>query len=150
MTIKTDIDQHIKEAMKAKDKERLATLRQLKSALQNEQINAKDPLTADEELTVVNREVKQTKEELEGYQKAEGDYAAVISKLEKRLEELSRYLPAQLSEAEVEAAIREVITETGAAGPSDKGAVLKVIMPRLKGKADGKFINQTVARLLGQ
>ncbi|WP_162287834.1 GatB/YqeY domain-containing protein [Indiicoccus explosivorum] len=150
MTIKSDIDQHIKEAMKAKDKERLATLRQLKSALQNEEINSKGPLSADEEVTVVSREVKQTKEELEGYQKAEGDYAAVIDKLEKRLTELSRYLPEQMSEAEVEAAVREVITETGATGPSDKGAVLKVIMPKLKGKADGKFINETVSRLLKQ
>lgn len=148
MTLKTTINEEITKAMKAKDTERLASLREVKSAIQNEEISLKRELTDDEELTIVNRTVKQTKEELEGYQKAPGDYQRFIDKLENRLEELHKYLPQQLTNEEVEAIVQEAITATGATGKTDMGKVMGVVMPKLKGKTDGKFISQTVTKLL--
>ena len=152
MTLKEQLATEIKDAMKSKaanKAEKLATLRGLKSTLQNEEIKLQqDNLTAEQELIVVSREVKQTKEELEGFKKATGDYTETILKLKNRIEELTRFLPKQLSAAEVEQVIQEVIISVGATGKADMGKVMGAVMPKLKGKADGKLINQTVAKLL--
>lgn len=148
MTLKNAVSEAIKRAMKEKDKETLASLRQLKSTIQNEEIKLQKELTEDEELTIVTREVKQTKEELEGYQKATGDYGAFIDKLENRIEVLQTYLPKQLTAEEVAEVVQAAITEVGASSKADMGKVMGVIMPKLKGKADGKLINQTVGKLL--
>ena len=148
MTLIENIDEKLIVAIKAKDKDRLTTLRQLKAVLQNEEILLKRELTKEEEITVVSREVKQTKEELEGFQKATGDYSETIGRIEKRLDELQKFLPTQLTNEEVEEIVKETIASVGANGKGDMGKVMGAVMPRLKGKADGKVINQTVVRLL--
>ena len=148
MTLIENINEKLIVAIKAKDKDRLTTLRQLKAVLQNEEILLKRELTKEEEITVVSREVKQTKEELEGFQKATGDYSETISRIEKRLDELQKFLPTQLTNQEVEEIVKETIASVGANGKGDMGKVMGAVMPKLKGKTDGKVINQTVARLL--
>lgn len=148
MSLKDTLTTEIKDAMKAKDAEKLQTLRGLKNTLQNEEIKLKKDLSSEEELTIVNREVKQTKEELEGFKGAKGDYAEVIEKLEKRLVELARFLPEQLSAEQVENIVKETIASIGATSKADMGKVMGAVMPKLKGKADGKLINTTVAKLL--
>lgn len=148
MALKEQLTTEIKEAMKAKNAEKLATLRGLKSTLQNEEIKQKRDLNQEEELVVVSREVKQTKEELTGYQNATGDYTETIQKLENRIAELTRFLPAQLSAEEVEAVVKQAIAQAGAASKADMGKVMGIVMPQLKGKTDGKLINQTVSKLL--
>lgn len=148
MTLIENINEKLIPATKAKDKDRLTTLRQLKAMLQNEEITLKRKLTQEEEITVVSREVKQTKEELEGFRKADGDYSETINRIEKRLNELQTFLPTQLTNEEVEGIVKETIASVGANGKADMGKVMGAVMPKLKGKADGKVINQTVARLL--
>lgn len=150
MSLVAQLQEKIVVAMKEKDKETLATLRGLKSMVQNEEIKLKKPLTPDEELTVINREVKQTTEELSNYEQATGDYAEPIAKLTTRLTLLKTFLPTQLTTQEIEAIVQKAIDEIGATGKSDMGKVMSQIMPTLKGKANGKVINQVVSTLLAK
>lgn len=148
MTLKETLATEITGAMKDKNAEKLATLRGLKNMIDNEGIKVQRDLTQEEELVVVSREVKQTKEELEGYQKAPGNYEETIQKLETRIQELSRFLPAQLSVEKVEEIVKATIESLGATSKADMGKVMGAVMPKLKGKTDGKLINQTVAKFL--
>lgn len=148
MSLKTQLTADMKEAMKAKEKERLTTIRQIKATLQNEEIKFKKELNEDEEIVVINREVKQTKESLEGYKSAPGDYDEKIEELQNSLNVLMTYLPKQLSEDEVVKIVQETIEAIGATSKGDMGKVMGAVMPKLKGKADGKLINQTVSNLL--
>jgi len=148
MSLQEQLNVEMKEAMKAKDKEKLATIRQLKANLKNEEIKLQKELKEEEEITVITREVNQTNESLEGYKKAPGDYSAKIVELENRLNQLMTYLPEQLSNEEVEAIIQEAITSLGATSKKDMGKVMGAVMPKLKGKTAGAFINQTVSKLL--
>ncbi|MCM0582337.1 GatB/YqeY domain-containing protein [Weissella diestrammenae] len=136
----------MKTAMRAKDKETLSVVRMLKAAVSNEQIKLGHDLTADEELAVLSREMKQRVEELESYKA--GERTELALEVEKQIAVVKQYMPAQMSEAEVIATVKETIEQVGATTKADLGKVMGALMPKVKGKADGKLVNATVQSLL--
>lgn len=128
--------------MKAKDKVTLSVIRMLKAAVQNEQIAVGHDLTPDEENTVLAREYKQRKEALEEFTTA--GRQDLIDQTNHELAVVAKYMPKQMSEEEVQRVVKETIAEVGAESMKDFGKVMGAIMPKVKGQADGKLVNQTV------
>ena len=147
MSLLEQLTNDMKEAMKAKDKVTLGVVRMVKSSVSNEQIKLGHDLTADEELAVLSREMKQRVEELESYKDA--DREDLAEEIQDQIDVLKRYMPEQMSEEEVVAVVKETIAEVGASSKADLGKVMGALMPKVKGKADGKLVNQTVQSLLG-
>lgn len=127
-------------AMKAGDKESKETLSMLLAALKNKAIDKRSDLTAEEETQVILKEIKQTKETLE---LTPADRTEIIDECNKRLAVLEQYAPKMMDEAEVRAVIDATLSEVGIEAPEakDKGKIMKVLMPKVKGKADGKLVN---------
>ncbi|MFL2070987.1 GatB/YqeY domain-containing protein [Marinilactibacillus psychrotolerans] len=148
MTVLEELNQDMKVAMKAKDRESLITIRMLKSALQNEQINKGDELTEDEELTVLAREKKQRIESLNEFKDA--DRKDLVEKLEKELSIVDQYLPEQLSEQEIVRIVRDTVEETDAESMKDMGKVMGAVLPKVKGKADGSLVSSIVKQELSK
>lgn len=133
-------------AAKTKDKIRLSALRMLKSGLHNREIDLKRELGEGEFLQLISSMVKQRKDSIEQF--AKGGRADLVEKEEAELRVIEEFLPAQLSESELDASIAEAIREVGAEGVRDMGKVMKVLMPKLTGRADGKAVGEKVkARL---
>ncbi|HOK54165.1 MAG TPA: GatB/YqeY domain-containing protein [Armatimonadota bacterium] len=146
MSLKDTLQENMKSAMKARDELKTSTIRLALSAVKNMEID-KGREATDEEITeVLTREVKRRREAIEGAEKA--GRSDVADRERGELEILSVFLPKQLGEDEIELIVREVIAEVGAAGPKDRGRVMSVLMPRVRGKADGKVVNQVVERIL--
>ncbi|MCD8501255.1 MAG: GatB/YqeY domain-containing protein [Bacillaceae bacterium] len=136
----------MKQAMKNKEKQRLSVIRMVKSSLQNESIKLGKELTEDEALTVLNRELKQRKDSLHEFEKANREDLA--EKVREEIVIVKDYLPAQLSEEEVEQIVKETIAEVGATSKADMGKVMGAIMPKVKGKTDGAVVNRFVQKYL--
>lgn len=136
----------MKEAMKNKEKQRLSVIRMVKSALQNEAIKLQKELTEDEALTVLNRELKQRKDSLHEFEKANREDLA--EKVREEVVILKAYMPEQLSEEEVTEIVKQTIQEVGASSKADMGKVMGAIMPKVKGKTDGSVINRLVQQYL--
>ena len=146
LSLSEQIMSDMKEAMKARDKVRLNTVRMIKSALMNEKIKAGHDLTAEEELTVLSREKKQREESIEEFTKANRKDLADETKQELAIVE--SYLPKQMTQEELNQAVSSAIAEVNAQGKSDFGKVMKVLMPKIKGKADGKAASDVVRKQL--
>ncbi|SCC09462.1 GatB/YqeY domain-containing protein [Weissella bombi] len=146
MGLLAQLTEDMKTAMKAKDKETLSVVRMVKSALSNEQINLGHDLTPEDEMTVLSREMKQRVEEMTSYQDAGRDDLA--AGIQTQIDVLKKYMPEQLSEDEVEAIVKETIAQVGATSKADMGKVMGALMPKVKGKADGKMVSQKVQTLL--
>ena len=146
MSLSEQIMSDMKEAMKARDKIRLNTVRMIKSALMNEKIKAGHDLTAEEELTVLSREKKQREESIDEFTKANRKDLADETKQELAIVE--SYLPKQMTEEELNQAVSSAIAKVNAQGKSDFGKVMKVLMPKIKGKADGKAASNAVRKQL--
>ncbi|MEG0255676.1 MAG: GatB/YqeY domain-containing protein [Vagococcus sp.] len=146
MSLLDTLNNDIKVAMRSKDKEALAILRMIKTSIQNEQINKGDALSSEEELTLVSREMKQRKEALVEFEKA--DRADLIEQAKIGISIVSRYLPEQLSDEELRAIITEAIASVDASSMKDFGKVMGVVMPKTKGKADGQKVNALVKELI--
>ncbi|GEP74836.1 GatB/YqeY domain-containing protein [Weissella thailandensis] len=146
MGLLAQLTEDMKVAMKAKDKETLSVIRMVKSALSNEQIQLGHDLTTDEEMTVLSREMKQRVEEMASYQEANRD--DLVQNIQQQIDVLNKYMPKQLSESEVEDIVKATISEVGATSKADMGKVMGALMPKVKGKADGKLVSQKVQSLL--
>lgn len=135
------------EAMKAKDKARKDSLSMLLSALKNAQIDKREPLTEDEENAVVKKEIKSTQET---YDLAPTDRDDIRSEAAARIAVYKEFAPEDMSVEQIREVIAAVLSELGLENPTpkDKGAIMKVLMPRVKGKADGKMVNETLAGML--
>lgn len=135
------------EAMKAKDKERKDSLSMLLSALKNAEIDKRSPLTEDEENAVVKKELKQTKETMET---APADRTDIIEEARKRMAVYQEFAPVDMTEEQIKETIEGVLKELGIeiAAPKDKGRIMKVLMPLVKGKADGKVVNEVLAGMM--
>ena len=135
------------EAMKAKDKARKDSLSMLLSALKNAQIDKREELTEDEENAVVKKEIKQTKETLE---LAPADRADIREEAQARLAVYQEFAPEEMSEEAVLAEVKAVLAALAIDAPSmkDKGKVMKELMPRVKGRADGGMVNKIVGEVL--
>ena len=134
-------------AMKEKDKPKKETLSLLLAALKNAEIDKMGILSESEENAVVQKEIKQTKETLE---LAPADRTDIIQECKYRLEVLSQFAPKMMTEAEIETAINGVLSGLMIENPTkrEKGKIMKVIMPLVKGKADGKLVNNILDRKL--
>lgn len=146
MPILNQIDDDLKNAMKSSDKRRTSTLRLLKAALKNKEIELQKELTDEDCISVISSLIKQRKESVEQYILAGRDDLAGAEKEE--IDILMSYMPRQLTEEEIDKMIVDVIRETRAEGLKDLGKVMKVLMPRLKGSADGAVVNKRVKILL--
>jgi uncharacterized protein YqeY len=133
-------------AMKAQEKERLSVIRMLQSAIKNEQINAGHERSDEEAMSVIRKAVKQRQDSIEQYSNA--GRTELADKERSEMELLKTYLPAELSEEELEAGLREIVASTGAASKKDLGKVMKEATARYRGRADGKKIQEIVSRLL--
>ena len=134
------------ESMKARDAERTSTLRMLQASLKNEQINVGHELSDEEAMTVIRKAVKQRLDSIDQFTKA--NRLEIAAKEQSEMNLLKTYLPAELSDAELESGLREIVASTGAASKKDLGKVMKEATARFKGRADGKKIQEIVARLL--
>lgn len=143
--------QDLKSAMKEKDTSRLQVLRSLKSKILEKEISERkgnEVTLSDEQVhDVLMKAAKQRKDSLSQYLEAGRDDLAKIEEYE--LQIIESYLPKMLSEDEIKKIANEIINETGASGPSDMGKVMGVLMPKVKGKADGALVNRIVRELLG-
>lgn len=133
-------------AMKAQEKERLSVVRMLQSAIKNEQINSGHELSDEEAMSVIRKAVKQRQDSIEQYTNA--GRTELADKERSEMEILKIYLPAELSEEEIEGGLREIIASTGAASKKDLGKVMKEATARYRGRVDGKKIQEIVSRLL--
>lgn len=147
MSLRQDIHKDIAVAMKSGDKERLSTVRMLMSAIKYKEVDAHRELTDEETIAVISTLVKQRQDSIEQFTK--GNRLDLVEKETKELEVLRTYLPPQLSETEVRDIIKKAVAETGAQGQKDMGKLMKVVMPQVKGKADGKLVNDIVKEVLG-
>ena len=146
MTLLNRLNDDIKVAMKAKDKETLSVLRMMKASIQNEEIKNGESLSPDEELTVLSREMKQRKDSLQEFKQANRD--DLVDKVSAEITIVEKYLPEQLSEDELRDIVSSAIDETGASSMKDFGKVMGVVMPKTKGKADGQSVNALVKEYL--
>lgn len=136
-------------AMKNKDKERKETLSMLLSALKNKAIDKREDLTVEEEYEVIKKEIKQTKETMELAPKERDD---IINQCKNRLAVLQEFAPEEMGEEAIKTVVQEVLTTLGIENPSmkEKGKIMKELMPKVKGKADGALVNKIVGEMLNQ
>lgn len=134
-------------AMKAKDKDTKETLSMLLAALKNKAIDKREDLTPEEETQVILKEIKQTKETLD---MTPADRTEIIEECNKRLAVLEQYAPKMMDEAEIKEVVASVLAEMGLDAPTakDKGKIMKNLMPKVKGKADGKLVTEIVSTFM--
>ena len=146
MTLKDQLNQDMKTAMKAKETDRLSTIRQLRSAIKNKEIEQRSELDDDGVISVIGTLVKQRREAAQMY--SDNGRPELAAKEEAELVVLQQYLPAQLSEAEISTLVAQIIAEVGATSIKDLGKVMPQVMAKTKGLADGKVVNQIVREQL--
>jgi len=146
MTFKTKIDQDMVTAAKGKDKITLSTLRLIKTALHNREIDLKRELSDTEFLQLLSSMVKQRKDSIEQF--AKGGRTDLVEKEGAELKIIQAFMPEQMSEEDILREIQKAIDETGALNVKDMGKVMKVLMPKLTGKADGKLLGEKVKAAL--
>ncbi len=150
MGLKEKLQADLTEAIRGRDEVKSGTIRMLLSAITNEEVAGKAAkvLTDAEIITVLSRETKKRREAVEAFTAAKRDDLANKEKAEAAV--IAQYLPEQLSEAEIKKIIADAIAETNAAGPAGMGLVMKVLQPKIAGKADGGVVSALVKAALGQ
>ena len=143
---KAKIQEDVKVAMKARDTQRREILRQLMAAFKQVEVDRQTELSEGDVLGVLQSEAKVRREVIAEMGAAGRD--DLVANAEYELGVIESYLPRQLAREEIEAIVREVVAEVGAQTPKDMGAVMKVLMPRVKGQADGKLVNAVVREVL--
>ncbi len=147
MAILEDLNAALKEAMKSRDELKTSVIRMMKASLKNKEIEKMGTLTDEDILSALSTMAKQRRESIEQF--ANAGRTELAEKESRELEILQAYLPKQLSPEELDALIKNAISESGAKSAADMGKVMKVLMPNVKGVADGKAVNQRVKELLG-
>jgi uncharacterized protein YqeY len=142
MSLLEVLTEEMKRALKAQDKVTLSTVRLLISQLKNERIDSGKELTPDDEISVLMSAAKKHKESIEAYQA--GNRQDLLEREQQELEIIQKYLPQQMSDDEVERKIEEIIKSAGAVGLKDLGRVMSEAMKELKGRADGKKVQNIV------
>lgn len=136
----------MKQAMKSQDKFKLSVIRMMRAAAKNLEIDLKRPLDDKEVLDILSREVKIRKDSLQEFKKAGRD--DLVAGLATEIDIISQYLPEQLTEEEIQEIVTQTIHELGASSKADMGKVMSALLPKTKGRADGKLVNQFVQQLL--
>jgi uncharacterized protein len=150
MGLKEKLQSDLTDAIRSKDAVKSGTIRMLLAAITNEEVAGKSAkvLSDAEVITVLSREAKKRREAVEAYTNAKRDDLANKEKEEAAV--IALYLPEQLSEADIKKLIADAITETNAAGPAGMGLVMKVLQPKIAGKADGGVVSSLVRAALSQ
>lgn len=150
MSIKDKLTEDMKQAMKDREagKFRLSVIRMVRASIKNLEIDKKRELSEEEVLDVLAKEVKMRRDSIEEFKK--GNRLDLVENLEQEVDILMQYLPQQLSEQEVRALVTEAVTESQAASAKDMGKVMAILMPKVKGRADGKLVNSIVREFLNQ
>jgi len=147
MTLQTRVESAMRDAMRARDQLRTSTLRLAMAAAHNRQIELGRALTDEDMLDVLAKQVKQRRESIEQFRAGGREERAQAEEAEAAI--LAEFLPEQLGADDVDAAVAQAIAETGASSPADVGRVMGAVMPKLKGRADGKAVSEAVRRQLG-
>ena len=147
MSLSEKIASDLKAAMKSGQRTRVDVLRMIKAQIKNVEIEKGRPLTEEEEIQVLQSAAKKRKEAIELYEK--GGRPELAAKEKEELAIIEAFLPKQLSREEIEAVVAEIVSETGASSLKDLGKVMKEAMGRLRGKADGKVVQEIVRAKLG-
>jgi len=145
-SLKQKLTEDLKQALKNGDKVRRSVIRLGMSAIKNAEIARQADLTDPDILGVIAKEVKQRHESIEAFK--QGSRQDLVAQEEAELAVLEEYLPRQMTRDEIIAEARRVIAEVGAQGPGDKGKVMPKLIPQLKGRSDGREINEIVTELL--
>ncbi len=150
MSIKETLQKNLTEAIRSRDEITSGTIRMVLSAITNEEVAGKEArvLSDDEVITVLSREAKKRREAAEAFETAGRTDKAALEKSEGEV--IAKYLPAQLSEADIAAIIAEAIASTGATGPADMGKVMGAVKPKIAGKADGGVVSALVKAALNK
>jgi len=146
MRLEERLLEEMKQAMKSNDKLRLSTIRMIRSALKNKEIELRKKLEDEEAVKVIQAMVRKSEESVEQFQI--GGRTDLVDKEKKEIEILKSFLPQPLSQEEILKIIDQSIQETQASSPKDIGKVMKSVMPKIGGKADGKLVNQLVKERL--
>jgi uncharacterized protein YqeY len=150
MSLQEQLVNDMKEAMKSGDSLKVSTIRMLKAAIKNKEIEkggTSYKLSDKETLEVIVTAIKQRKDSIEQFTK--GHRLDLAEKEKKELEILQAYMPPQMSDEDVKAEVKKAIAETSASSQKDMGKVMKVLMPRIAGRADGAVVNRIVRELIG-
>jgi hypothetical protein len=145
--LRDSIATDMRDAMKAREQLRVATLRMLMAAVKNTEVEKLHELSDDEVLEVIAREVKRRRESIDAFKQGSRD--DLVDKESGELAILEAYLPEKLADAELTAMVDEAIAETGASSPKQMGEVMKALMPKVRGRADGAHVSAMVKRKLG-
>ncbi len=148
MDTKSKLTQSLKDAMRARDELRKRTIRLTMAAIKNAEIDKRSELEESAVLAILQKEVKSCRETIEGAQRA--NRPDLIAEAEAEIAILEAYLPQPLTPDELEILARESVAEAGATSPREMGNVMKILMPRVQGQADGKEASQIVRRLLNR
>lgn len=148
MSLKDRLSDDMKDAMRAQDKDRLSTIRMLLSAVKYKEIDLGKKLTDEEVVETITSQVKQRRDSIEQFAKA--GRADLVEKEEAELRMLQGYLPEQLTPGEIDAEIEKAVNEAGASGMKDLGKVMKLLMPKVSGRADGKLVSDKVRERLSK
>ncbi len=140
------IEADLKDALKRSDRLKLSVLRMIKASIKNKEIEKGSPLSDEEIISVLTSLSKQRRESIEEFRRAGRE--ELVEKETAELSVLQSYMPEQLSEEELNDMINSAIQESGATSVRDIGKVMKIVMPRVKGRADGKVVNQKVRAIL--
>ncbi len=146
MSIFKKLTSDMKDAMKAGEKERLSTIRLLRGQIKDAAIDKRDDLSEEEEIAILSNAAKKRRESIKIYSEAGRD--DLSGKELRELDVIQSYLPQQLSPKEIEKIVDEAITATGAQSMRDMGKLMGIIMPKVKGRADGKRINELIQQKL--
>ena len=150
MSLQERLTEDVKTAMKARKagKSRLSVLRMVKASIRNIEIDRKKELNDEDVLDVLAKEVKMRRDSMDDFRK--GNRPDLVAALEEEIAILAEYLPAQLSEEEVRALVDQAVSQAQATTAKDMGKVMAILMPQVKGKADGKLVNTLVRERLNQ
>jgi uncharacterized protein YqeY len=142
------IDSEMKDAARAKDKRRLGTIRLLKSQMKYREIESGKTLEDADVIATIGSMIKQRRDSIEQYMA--GNRPELAQNEREEIVILEAYLPAQLTDAELAALVQEAVTVSGAKGPKEMGGVMKALMPKVQGKAEGKRVSDAVKAALGK
>lgn len=142
MALMEQLTADMKEAMKAHDKDRLAVIRMARGAVRQKEIDGKKKLDDNEIIAVLSKEVKMRRDSIDEFKK--GNRQDLVDKTQAEIDVLMGYLPKQMSEEEVKKLVEEAVAQTGATTMKDMGKVMGALMPKVKGRADGKMVNNLV------
>jgi uncharacterized protein YqeY len=146
MGIKERLQEEMKSAAKERAKARLSTLRLALAAVQNKEKELRQELSEQEAIQVISGLIKKGKESIEQFKA--GQRADLVAKEEQEIAVLQAFLPQQLTPEELEVEIAKAVEEAGASAPQDMGKVMKILMPRIAGRAEGKVVNELVRKRL--